>query len=49
MFTLASATVISDLVSDLGSYTTAAFTLVAGVVAATIGLKWVKGWSSKAS
>lgn len=46
---IATATVISDLVTDLSSYTAAAFTLVAGVVAATIGLKWVKGWSSKAS
>lgn len=46
---LASATVISDLTTDLGAYSTAAFTLVGAVVAATIGLKWVKGWSSKAS
>lgn len=49
MFSLASATVITELTSSLSAYTTAAFTLVAGVVAATIGLKWVKGWSSKAS
>jgi hypothetical protein len=46
---LASATVIGDLTSDLASYSTAAFTLVAAVVALKIGLKWVKGISSRAS
>jgi hypothetical protein len=46
---LASATVIGDLASDLGAYSTAAFTLVAAVVALKIGLKWVKGLSSRAS
>lgn len=47
--TIASATVISDLTTDLAAYSTAAFTLVAAVVALRIGLKWVKGLSSKAS
>jgi len=46
---LASATVISDLVADLAAYSTAAFALVAAVVALRIGLKWVKGLSGKAS
>jgi hypothetical protein len=47
--TLASADVISDLATDLGAYSTAAFTLVAAVLAVRIGLKWIKGLSSKAS
>lgn len=46
---LASATVVSDLATDLAAYSTAAFTLVAAVVALKIGLKWVKGLSSRAS
>jgi hypothetical protein len=46
---LASASVVSDLTSDLAPYATAAFGLVAAVVALRIGLKWVKGLSSKAS
>lgn len=46
---LGDASVIADLVTDLGAYSAAAFTLVGAVVAATVGLKWVKGWSSKAS
>lgn len=46
---LASATVISDLATDLAAYSTAAFTLVAAVLAVRIGLKWVKGLSGKAS
>jgi len=49
MFTLASATVISDLASDLGAYSTAAFTLVAAVLAVRIGIKWAKGLTSRAS
>lgn len=49
MFPLASADVISDLVTTLAPYSTAAFTLVGAVIATSIGLKWVKGWSSKAS
>jgi hypothetical protein len=46
---LASATVVSDLTTTLGTYSTAAFALVAAVIALKIGLKWVKGISSRAS
>lgn len=46
---LASATVVSDLATDLASYSTAAFTLVAAVIALKVGLKWIKGLSSRAS
>lgn len=46
---LANATVVSELTSTLATYSTAAFTLVAAVIALKIGLKWVKGLSSKAS
>jgi hypothetical protein len=47
--TIASATVISDLTTSLAAYSTASFALVAAVVALRIGLKWIKGLSSKAS
>ena len=46
---LASATVIGDLTSELGAYTTAAITLVGAVIALKIGLKWAKGLASRAS
>lgn len=46
---LADASVITQLVSTLAPYSTAAFGLVGAVIATGIGLKWVKGWSSKAS
>jgi hypothetical protein len=46
---LASATVISELTSDLAGYSTAAFALVAAVIALKVGIKWVKGLSSRAS
>lgn len=46
---LANATVVSDLATELGTYSAAAFTLVAAVVALKVGLKWIKGLSSRAS
>lgn len=46
---LASATVISDLAADFAPYATAGFTLVAAVLAAKVGFKWLKGMTSRAS
>lgn len=46
---LASATVVSDLTGDLAAYSTAAFTLVAAVIALKVAIKWAKGISSRAS
>lgn len=49
MFTLANATIISDMTTDLAAYSTAAFTLVAAVIALKVALKWAKGITGRAS